>query len=630
LLSALTLASPEASRSAETYYVSPSGNDQNDGLSPETPWRTAFKVKTAGPGFAPGTAVLFERGGQWRERLVAACSGTPEAPIIFDAYGEGPKPIFWGSEIIPSDQFSPLEGTVSTYEMAYLGDAACVFADQNFLRSAYILAGRTNDLAVILDKLNTVTNTWAYWDNVLYVNTGGPDPRTDGRLWTASVRDDLVLAYFRSNLVFRNLVVDESASDVNGYGFRVQGSRNVRVEDCEAYRAGKHHFGAIDSTGFVGVRLRAGGGGMPDMGYGGVTYLVSYSDAAHVGQHTSAWIDCEVVNEVWGQLGFYHHGAGLGDVLVQNITLRGATLETGYSETNPVRIIGGLLEAPTNGTSPANLVLNGRNSRVENVTLRGKATIFMRGQGNHLVQNCCLEQVDSHPLGAIVVQAPDSVVRFNTVVLASNSTSVPFGIRNEATNCALYGNVFWPSTAGGTMWASVPFPNVEIRDNFYNAPPVAPLFYIATSNRYVNFTQWQGLGFDTNSTVGDVRFNDPATQDFRLRLDSPAIDSLPPSAVSPPPAVDLLNELRPQGVGFDLGALERKFPMIERRADGSILAAWSLDPTGTYEVHCSSNLANWVVVTNGVQQTGSVLTLEDDQTPVQAPRCFYRAVEVGP
>ena len=39
----------------------------------------------------PGTKVLFKRGGIWRGQIVAQ-SGKPGHPIVYGAYGEGPKP----------------------------------------------------------------------------------------------------------------------------------------------------------------------------------------------------------------------------------------------------------------------------------------------------------------------------------------------------------------------------------------------------------------------------------------------------------------------------------------------------------------------------------------------------------
>ena len=75
------------------YYVSPNGNDDNDGKSPTT----AFKSMKA-PIFSmnvlkPGDAVLFERGGLWRLTSAIKC----KEGITYGSYGTGEKPTFYGS-----------------------------------------------------------------------------------------------------------------------------------------------------------------------------------------------------------------------------------------------------------------------------------------------------------------------------------------------------------------------------------------------------------------------------------------------------------------------------------------------------------------------------------------------------
>ena len=45
---------------AAAYYVSPSGNDTNDGRSPQTAWRTIARAN--GKNWNPGDALLFEGG----------------------------------------------------------------------------------------------------------------------------------------------------------------------------------------------------------------------------------------------------------------------------------------------------------------------------------------------------------------------------------------------------------------------------------------------------------------------------------------------------------------------------------------------------------------------------------------
>ncbi len=71
----------------KTYYVSPNGDDNNDGLTEKTPFKTmdsaAFSKQVK-----PGDAVLFERGGVWRLTNSMKCNDG----VIYGAYGKGDKP----------------------------------------------------------------------------------------------------------------------------------------------------------------------------------------------------------------------------------------------------------------------------------------------------------------------------------------------------------------------------------------------------------------------------------------------------------------------------------------------------------------------------------------------------------
>lgn len=71
-----------------TYYVSNCGDDNNDGKTPETPWKTLQKVSEAY--LKEGDGVLFKRGDLFRG-TVKAKSG-----VTYSAYGEGEKPKFYG------------------------------------------------------------------------------------------------------------------------------------------------------------------------------------------------------------------------------------------------------------------------------------------------------------------------------------------------------------------------------------------------------------------------------------------------------------------------------------------------------------------------------------------------------
>ena len=78
------------------YYAdSRDGDDSLDGLSATTAWRSLEKVNAAP--LKPGDSILFRRGSIWRGQLDSK-SGEPGRPVRYSVYGEGPKPLFLGSE----------------------------------------------------------------------------------------------------------------------------------------------------------------------------------------------------------------------------------------------------------------------------------------------------------------------------------------------------------------------------------------------------------------------------------------------------------------------------------------------------------------------------------------------------
>jgi len=83
-----------------TYYVANSGNDNNNGTSPNTPWQTIAQVNSQT--FSAGDGILFKRGDVWREMLTINSSGTENAPITYAAYGTGKAPAILGSTAVPT------------------------------------------------------------------------------------------------------------------------------------------------------------------------------------------------------------------------------------------------------------------------------------------------------------------------------------------------------------------------------------------------------------------------------------------------------------------------------------------------------------------------------------------------
>ena len=84
------LAGEERTYGGHNYYVSSTGDDSADGLTPETAWRSLDKVNTTALGYAD--TVRFRRGDVFRGHLEPQ-SGRPSEPVVYTSYGEGVKPI---------------------------------------------------------------------------------------------------------------------------------------------------------------------------------------------------------------------------------------------------------------------------------------------------------------------------------------------------------------------------------------------------------------------------------------------------------------------------------------------------------------------------------------------------------
>lgn len=79
------------------YYIdNVDGDDDNDGLSPATAWKSLDKVNNTT--FVPGDYILFKRGGSWTGQLsLNNVTGTETDRITFSAYGSGEQPKLVGN-----------------------------------------------------------------------------------------------------------------------------------------------------------------------------------------------------------------------------------------------------------------------------------------------------------------------------------------------------------------------------------------------------------------------------------------------------------------------------------------------------------------------------------------------------
>jgi len=112
----LTLSNPS---SGTSYYVSNTGNNDNDGLSTETPWQTIAKVNAEfGENITAGDDVYFKRGDTFNDAgLEIDISGESTSnPTIIGAYGSGARPKFTpDTNLLPTIDLTDAENVTIEY-----------------------------------------------------------------------------------------------------------------------------------------------------------------------------------------------------------------------------------------------------------------------------------------------------------------------------------------------------------------------------------------------------------------------------------------------------------------------------------------------------------------------------------
>jgi hypothetical protein len=556
LVITLILIKPVGAQAGNTYYVSPNGSDSANGLSPNTAWSTCEKVN-ATP-FSPGDTILFERGGLWRESLIPSSDGVANNPITYGAYGTGPKPAFYGSDLLPPGSWNLVSGTTSTYKIHVGTEVGWTFRDGAFLHSAGQLTrdaipptdstyyNSTLNLAYVHDH----PNTWYYNrdDGYLYVNTEGTNPNTDNHLYTAAVRAGIdggaVFSNGRAHLVFENMVVAETAHWNGGYGLRVMASRNIIVQNIDSINGGKHHIGLINSTDIL-VENCTAVGGMPDTWYGAATAYVAFSDNSRVND-TSYWKNCIVENYGPGNgfPAFYTHGRGIGHIRIDNMISRnggGSVVLPTEGTDETIVMTGGLIEN-------SEITVWGKNVTIDGVMLTGnKAKIDLKGH-NNLVQNCVIS--DSGHAGVISIEGKSNVVRFNTIVSKAHSTGMR--VLSGGTDAELYGNIVVGTDK--VLEFKVNDSQILTDWNFY---PETPAFCLLDGST-ITLAQWQAKGHDAHAKTGNPRFINEAQGDYRLAASSSAIDAAQIDSNEVGDLTDFLGTKRPVGAHYDIGAYEFK------------------------------------------------------------------------
>jgi len=272
---------------APVFYVSPDGDDARDGRTPATAWRTTERVSRAK--LAPGSYVLFARGGTWRTSLDLKGYG-PDRPFLgyagglrgqtgvtYSAYGTGPKPRLLAS---PFDGADPKRwratekadvwacdlGRTDVGNVVFDGGAAWgfkivpVYHKDGTTTAQY--TGRPFRDWRDLDRDLCFYHDWSTngigrGTGTLYLHSRG-NPGTRFKSIEFGVRHNIITAHGRPGVTIDNLCLLHCGA----HGIHQGGSKDLRVQNCE--------FGWI-------------GGGVQGENLFGRAWPVRYGNAVEVG-----------------------------------------------------------------------------------------------------------------------------------------------------------------------------------------------------------------------------------------------------------------------------------------------------------------------------------------------------------
>lgn len=202
-----------AGAGATTYYVDPAGSNGNDGMSPQTAWRTLLKVGIST--FQPGDTILFKRDGVWNEWLTPPSSGTAGSLITFDAYGNGRPPEFTGKYATSSSQWANTSGSVWQIPLS----ATQAISQLKFVQFGTIWGnGQSSQSALAHNR------DWYYdgINQILYVYSSGGNPVNAYGSVTPMILSgqSLINVNGVSYLQIQHIKLDW----YDGYGVQVQGA----------------------------------------------------------------------------------------------------------------------------------------------------------------------------------------------------------------------------------------------------------------------------------------------------------------------------------------------------------------------------------------------------------------------
>ena len=216
----------KASSGGTTYYVSYKGNDANDGLSPQTAWRSTDHVGDIAAQLKNNSTLLFERGGVYRGMMYV------RSGMRIGAYGAGPKPQLYGSlRNYAKESLWQKTGTANVWRLNFGTDQGDV---GNIIFNCGVKAASTGkrlDISKVLEDYDF------YFDGktgylYLYLSLGNPGKLYKSIEIAAQGRTAVIRRYVpegRSD----NITIDNLCIRYANFGISLAVSSNITITNCE-------------------------------------------------------------------------------------------------------------------------------------------------------------------------------------------------------------------------------------------------------------------------------------------------------------------------------------------------------------------------------------------------------------
>lgn len=214
------------------YYVANNGNDNNDGLSPATPWQTISKVNACHQG---GDKILFKRGDTFYGTIESKSGIDLSHPTVYSSYGEGNKPVVSQYKTVKKGAWEQVSDNVYRVDLYdennYIGNRLQKDKNVGFLEiDGKIFYKKKFALDELAEQWDFYCNDYDSESPFVYVySVASPDAMCD----TFSAACNIHGSYLKNYLRFENL----NFTGMGGHGICESG-KQVVISHCEFHRIG--------------------------------------------------------------------------------------------------------------------------------------------------------------------------------------------------------------------------------------------------------------------------------------------------------------------------------------------------------------------------------------------------------